>query len=479
MENLKNMMRALQNQEDMVVREGPVFGWPKSTQIIIDPNTTQIEGWIGTGWLAREFEMTPQKIKEVYKKDIAGGVGPSLDTDNPAEGVVNTQDGNSVNPTGGAESAGRGKRFVWKVWDKRTGHEFIICDGWPDFLKEPDIPDVEIEGFFPLFPMQFNPVEDDQEEATDTRVYGLSAIELLHDMQMEYNRSRQGLREHRNANKPRWAAMRGLLEDVDKEMLQWGRTNSVIELNALFQGQTIDQILQAVPTQPIDPAVYDVSSAFEDIQRTEGSQEANLGGTSGDTATEASIAEGSRQTASQSNIDDLDDFLTEVARASGQVLLRNMSRDTVTKIVGPGAIWPEFTAQEIAEEVFLEVKAGSSGRPNRQLEIANFERMTPLLIQLPGIQPKWLAEKAIERLDDSLDLEDAFLEGLPSIMALNAANAAAAQQQQGGSAGTGPESDPAAQGPQGANNQTSPQGAEGNRPDPGPQPAFPAGQPGV
>lgn len=477
MENLKLMLRRLQNEPEMVVREGLVFDWPKSTEIIIDKNTVSIEGWIGTGHITREFEMTAQQIKEVYQVDVTQGAGTTGLADGGEQIVVNTKDGDTANQGGMNSPSRQGKHIVWKIWDKRTGHEFVVMEGWPDFLKEPDIPDIEIEQFFPLVPLQFNPVEDDQAKAKDTRVYGLSEVELLRDMQKSYNSSRQGLREHRFANRPGYAAMRGLLEDADKALLENHAANAVVELNALFQGQKIEEVLQGIPKIPIDPIVYDVSTDFDDFQRAGGSQEANLGGTSGDTATEATIAEGSREKATTSNVDDMDDWLTVVARASGQILLLNMSREIVTQIAGPGSVWPEFTSQQVAEEVFLEVRAGSSGRPNRQLDIANFERMAPILLQLPGIKPEWLAEKMIERLDDSLDLEEAFTAGLASVVAINAIATANAQPVQGGAPGeatAGGANDPAAQGPQGAQNTPNPAVNE-----PGPQAAFPTGQPGI
>ena len=471
MENLRLLLKQAQEAEEIVVREGPVFDWPKSTEIIIDPDTVQIEGWIGTNWIARKLRLTATQIKETYQVDIKKGSNSvATETETAGKQAVNTQDGNSSNQD--ATGARAGKILVYKIWDKRTGHEFILAEGWPDFLKEPAAPDVTTEQFFPVYPLQFNPVEDDQETAKDTRVFGLSEIELLEDAQEEYNRARQGLREHRWANRPGYVTSRGSMEDEDREALAAHPVNAVVEI-ALLPSQKVEDVLQPVPKIPIDPAVYDVSPAFEDIQRAGGSQEANLGGTKGDTATEASIAEGSRVTATQSNVDDLDDFLTDIARATGQLMMLTMSREQVASIVGPGSVWPEFSAQQVAEQLFLEVKAGSSGRPNRQLEIANFERMAPLLLQIPGIQPEFLARKALERLDETMELEDAYLDGLPSIIAMNSLQGAAGAQ--GGAPGTpakkgaGTAKDPAAQGGQGAQNAPDPQTVQ-----PGPQPGFPS-----
>lgn len=474
MENLKLAILRLREQEEVIVREGPVFDWPKSTEIIPDPNCRQIEGWVGCQWIAREMALMPQQIKETWGVDVTKGGGPPVATDSGGKLPVNTRDGNTANTTG-HETGQPSTTFVWKVWDKRTGNEYIVADGWPDFLVEPAAPDTPVEGFFPVFALQFNPVEDDQvDDPRMTRRFGLSEVELIQDMQKEYNAARQGLREHRHANRPGYVTGEGQLEAEDEAKLETHPPNAVVKLQSILPGQKVEELLQPVPKLPIDPAVYDVNPQFDDIMRTSGSQEANLGGTSGDTATEASIAEGSRATATQSNKDDLDDFLTEIARATGQLLMLNMSREEVTKIVGPGAVWPEFSATEAAEEVFLEIKAGSSGRPNKQLEIANLERVTPLLIQVPGVRPAWVAEKLLERIDDNLELADAFVDGLPSIIALNAmqqATAALTQQpENAGDKSGGTEDAPGAQGQEGANNAPQPGVNDG------PQAAFPEPQ---
>src|SRR3546814_6027780 len=91
---------------------------------------------------------------------------------------------------------------------------------------------------------------------------------------------------------------------------------------------------------------------------------ANLGGAAGATATESSIAEGSRISSLESNTDDLDELLTTLARATGQLMLMELSVEKVIEIVGPGAAWPNLDREAIVSEIFLEIGAGSSGRPN-------------------------------------------------------------------------------------------------------------------
>ena len=167
------------------------------------------------------------------------------------------------------------------------------------------------------------------------------------------------------------------------------------------------------------------------------------------------------------NVDDLDDMLTELARATGQLMLFEMSPDTVKEIAGPGAVWPEQrpSREDIAKELHLEIKAGSSGRPNQAADMAKWERATPLLLQVPGINPRIVAEKICTLLE--IDIKEIYVEGAPSITAMNAM-AGSAQPMAGGD----PAQEPNAQGPQGENN--APQGP-GSQPGGQPQFAGPQG----
>ena len=143
------------------------------------------------------------------------------------------------------------------------------------------------------------------------------------------------------------------------------------------------------------------------------------------------------------NVDELDSFMTEIARLAGQILLQEMSIDQVKHIAGPGATWPEFSHQQIQEEIYLEIEAGSTGKPNRAAELANLERILPFLIQMPGIDHVWLVKEILKRMDDKLDIDRAINDQALSITAQNAIQQAEAATQD---AMAGPGNAPSEQG---------------------------------
>lgn len=442
-EQLALMLKELQDKPEVLVREGVVFDFPPATSIIIDPSCRQLSAFVGASWVCQEFILTPDQVKEVYKVDLGKSYTTYRDSKNP---------GNS--------GSGCERCTVWEIYSKVDRMKYVVVDGYPDFLVEPSTPYPELDGFWPILPLVFNEVENEKQ------IYPPSDVRLLMPIQREYNRARESLREHRHANRPAYATPFGALDTADKDILSSRPANAIIELRGLQPGQSVESILQHIKPAPLDPAVYETGSLVDDTLRILGHQEANMGGTaaSGTTATEVSVAEGTRMTQVGSNVDDLDQFLSALAKAAGEIMLKEFTPEYVTKVVGAGAVWPQFSREQISEQLFLEIEAGSSGRPNRAVEVQNWERLAPILMQIPGINPEWMAKETIKRLDDRIDTTDIVIGTLPSIVSMNA------QKQLAMSAD--PSADPNAQGMQGAQNAPQAAAAPGA---PGPQaPDIPA-----
>lgn len=455
---LKMSIEALQNEQEIVLREGLIADFPQSTKVIPDRLCKQLVGFIGSRRLTLEYTYTADQVKEVFKVDLKKnytGYSPNAkgEADNSPNVVPDDGDGETeIKPAG----KGEGLVCVWKHYDKTSGLVYFVVDGYDRFLRPPAAPDVFVEDFWPVYALTFNAVEDE-----DT-LFPPSDVYLMLDQQMEYNRSRQGMREHRKAARPRWAFVNGALEEQDVKNLVLAEPFSVTGLN-MDPSMKIGDILQVIPVPGVDPNLYETGQLFTDIQMVVGSSEAQFGGTAQATATESAIAANSSASSDSASVDDLDAFLTVVARAAGQILLREMSEEKVKEIVGVGAVWPQMTLAQIASEIFLEVEAGSSGKPNQAIEVQNFKELAPLLMQIPEIDSTWMAKEAIRRLDDRIDLTQAIASGAPSIMAQN-------RMQQ--IAPADPNADPTAQGGEGANN--GPAGPPVQQP--GSEPAFGSNQ---
>jgi hypothetical protein len=455
MEQLRLQIQDLQANPDLAMREGLVYDFPDTLSIIPSRFTKMLRGWYGTDWVTKEMQVPCHRIKEWFGIDIGSRYSKP---DNSGSGETS----NSFTASGKKEDE---RVTLWKHYDKRDGLIYWMVDGYDDFLREPESPAVNIERFFPFYVLTFNDITHHK------RIFPTSDVRILRSMQKEYNRKKEALRQHRIANRPVYLTPAGTLEDDDLNKLVCDHPDhAILPLRGLKEGQAAETAIQPMKKAPIDPNLYETESDFADVLRVVGSQEANIGGTSGDTATEVSVAEGSRLSSIGSNEDDLEMLLNELARDGGNVMLMNLSEETVKEIAGPGAVWPQMSPDTIKQEMFLMVEAGTAGRPNKAMEQANFQRLAPILMQMPSLDPDKLAEYAIRIMDDKVDLADFVKPGTPSIQMMNSAKPAA------GPEGTPPSSsEPSAQGSQGAANQSAPAEPPGVS-----QPAYPSGtEPGL
>ena len=424
-EELRLAIQAIKSEPEAIIREGLVWQFPHSTRIIPAPETEKLVGWIGAPWVAKEVILSPDRIKEVYGVDVGKNYAS-----------YKQQAGQ---PWGGTRARykadGKGLACVWHIWDRSTGLEYVVCDGYPDFLKEPGSPEILVEQFFPIWAITFNDVENESE------LFPKSDVELLRHVQVEYNRCKEALRQHRIANRPLYLAPDGQFDEEEQKSLAGHAPHDVIMVKALRDGVKPQDLIAPVQKVGVDPNLYETEGLFNDATRIVGVQQAMIGGAANGTATASSIAAQSLQGSVGLDSDDLDDMLSSIMRAAGQILLMNLSSDTVLQIAGPGAVWPELSRLDIMQEISLEIKAGSSGRPNQAQDAATLERMLPFLLQVPGVKPSFLVERMLKIADDDTHIEDAYAEGLPSIMTMN-------RQQQ---LPTGnPQTEPANQGGEGA-----------------------------
>lgn len=455
---LELMIQSLMDEPLVLDEEGVIFGFPKSTALIIDPCCEQLQGFIGANWIAEEHFFSPDEVEEIFNVDL----NDKKYTKYTKASANSTRGGGDTYQVvaRGAEAKKNLQCCVFEYYDRTTGLRYYVMDGYEDFLEEPEAPNVDLERFFPYYSLVFNAVENEKE------LFPPSDVRLIKPMQDDHNYAREGLREHRKAARPRYITPKNTFEEADKMKLQSLQPHFVAEIKNMQPGQKASDFITQVPVAAIDPNLYITNHLMDDVQIVVGAQEANFGAVSKATATETSVAESARVSSIQSNIDDLDDFLTSIARDAGQVMLMELDVQTVMDVVGPGAVWPQLSAEEIKREVALKIEAGSSGRPNRAADLANMERILPFILQVPNIDPMWLGRELLRRMDDKLDLTDAIIEGIPSITAMNGIASRPASPASGAD---GRSSSPSAQGNEGANNAPPPAGGSQ-----GPQPAFPS-----
>ena len=392
-------------QGDMTnVEERLEFDFPSSTSIIVDPRCKSLKGFIGAEWIAQQFIMSLDAANSYF-----GLTGENMVTtggefvqyaDDAIELPRPSQDGKpeDVNKTP--------MGCFWEVFDLTTKTHFFICDGWRWYVQAPKPVDPSINRFWPIFSLSFNDIEC--EPGQKVHVYPPSDVQLLKPMQKERNRSRQELREHRVGNRPFHWTMKGWMSEKDRESLSNHETHQLIEMEGQPVNGDMGNSIGHWNGTPIDQALYSTAPLDDDSRMAVGSNQVQQQMPIRHVAaTPAVIQEQARISGVSSNVDDLDDLLSEIAQAAGEMMLREFSPQTVQRIVGKGAAWPDQQREDFLNELFLDIVAASSGRPNKAVDVQNAMQLGPLMLQA-GANPIAMIEYYAKVLDSNIRPADFF-----------------------------------------------------------------------
>lgn len=435
MQEVKMLLASLQEQpndyESVAVKEHLIFDFPKATSIIPDENCSILRGFIGAQWIAEEFRWDVEFVNAYFEKDIKPDVDVKMygpDAKPVDSAMTHSQE----------KVATKNKMTLWQVWDLNNKSTFVVADGYKEYIQNPEVVTPVVKGFWQHVPITFNDVE--VEEGCKATIFPPSDVDLIRHPQEQINRTRNSESRHRVANRPRAMVAKGMLSKDDLDTIANADDNQIVELEKVPPGIEPGKVLQPLLMTPFQEQLYDTQKYQEDAQLAGGVAEANVGLAQPHvTATVGSIQEQSRVTVSSSDVDALDDGLTDAAKIGQQMLMTEMSKETVVQIAGPGAAWADDpnTRKDFLNEIDLEVVAASSGRPNKAVEIANLDKVIPLVLQAvqlpPQAQPtiQSIIKLVLKTLDSDLEATDFFPIPMPMMPPQQGEADSNAQQQQG------------------------------------------------
>lgn len=445
---VESLSKELNGPAPKLLREGVVFDFKPTTSVLVDRACRSLHEFVGANRIAELLYLSPRQVQEQWGKDVQ------------VEGTARYgEDGQELNFNGdrkGTASAGGGKlAYGWPehakvcvaiVYDKRAQLKYVVCDGYPDFLEEPETPWPPVKGFWPLAALKYQRVEVEKNKPKEgITIYGQSKVDLMRPMQCELNRSQEAKREHRVANRPGYIFNEQALDKDEAALLGGMAANTGLGLKKVPPDADLRGLIIPKPTMPLDPALYGREEVMNDVFLVVGSQSANLGmQQSNEKATGQAIAEQSRVTGVSSEVDEQDKFLSESMRIAGEMLLQAMPEATVLRKVGPGArgVWPlhqrgedgqqpagVLTIEDCLDQLIIKIEAASAGRANQALDIANFKEMWPSLlaaVQAKGLDMAPLLREQAKILGFKFDLEEwlasapALPAGMPGAMPMGA-----------------------------------------------------------
>lgn len=284
-----------------------------------------------------------------------------------------------------------------EIWDAVSNNVLTMVTGVP-FWAKPSFNPPATTRFYPYFVLPTSEV--------DGQRHPQSLVSRSAKLMDEYNRIGSAETEHRRRIIPKTAFQAGAMGAEEAKKLERAKVGELVAIKATQPNTDLRTLLVPITYAQMDPALYSRAGIVTELERIWGIQEALSGSVNtAKTATEADIQQQGFQARSSSRRDSLESVLSELAEYTCQIARAYLSDEDVRFIAGPAAFWPPYMGpDDLGEFVRIEIRAGSSGKPNTALERQSWANLLPLLQQgitqigqLRGASPDAMAD-ALEQL---------------------------------------------------------------------------------
>lgn len=366
---LEAQAMSLRESSETVVSSGLVIDKLMSEDVLIlDPTIRDFADYRNSGAMAQRTWMDEEKFRERFKRapssKATSWAGRSIQS-------ATTKEGSSGSTPVGEKEA----TFcaVWEIWDKNVNTVYTWCEGEEGWCRDPFKPKNVGRRWYPFFGLSFNPV--------DGELYGLSDVELLIGLQDEYNATRDALAQHRKYSIPlRVVRSGGSLSPEDVKNIRDGKYGDTVVIGG-DSSVPLNNDVTTLEGPPINPALYDVSMIRTDIEMVSGASDAARGMVAqAKTATEAEIMQQGLASRTAERQDVIEDMIEDMARYAVEILTGELTLPEVVRFAGDKAVWPQGGQIDAVFDVLnLEIRAGSTGKPNKNGEREQWIQLMPIL----------------------------------------------------------------------------------------------------
>ena len=364
---MQAQLDGMRSSHETVVSSGLVLDKLMSEDVLVlDPTVRDFGDYRQSSRIAQRTWMDEDMFRQRFKREPS-----SKATLWSGSSIQKATQGEGSNIKAGDKEA----EFcaVWEIWDKTTQTVYTWAEGEEEWCREPFQPKAVGRRWYPFFGLCFNPV--------DGELYGISDVELLVGLQEEYTSTRDALAKHRKYSIPlRVVRSGGSLTPQDVQNLKDAEYGDTV----IVSGDSSVPLTNDVTTvegPPINPALYDVSMIRTDIEMVSGASDASRGMVAqAKTATEAEIMQQGLASRTGERQDIIEDLIEEMAKYSIEVLTGELTMPEVIRFAGQAAVWPQGGQMDQVFDVLnLEIRAGSTGKPNKNGEREQWISLMPIL----------------------------------------------------------------------------------------------------
>jgi hypothetical protein len=414
----EQQLAGLEARVEVVLSRGMFFDFVRPEDIQVSSEAPSLKHYLSSPWIAHRSFMTaenaadqlPLIAEKVKNATQYFQVKQPPQQQAAAQSAVTADDAETYR-TGTGSSTDQAHVCIWELWNRDTNMILTLCEGLDSYARAPYAPGQATTRFYPFF--QWAPVWVDGDR------HPQSLVSRSRSLLDEYNRIRTNYREHRKRAIPKMGFDNGAVEAEEAKKMEAGATGEMIGLN--LNGQNPNGVLFPIQYNQIDPALYDTAVIRAELEMIWGIQEA-MSSTirTAKTATEAEIQQQGTESRTGYMRDSLEGMFTELAQYTAEVSLQELKHEDVVVIAGPEAFWPEsLGVEDLQTLVSVEIRAGSSGKPNTSARQQQWAALLPQLTQavmqigqLRGASPidvsnafEQLVIETLDRTGDRIDPE--------------------------------------------------------------------------
>jgi hypothetical protein len=365
-DELRANLKALGAHNEVRIFKGFAVDRLKSEDfLILDESVVEFDEYVDARALAQRTWMTVKQAEVLFEMKMDGAT---------RYGRPRTNETASATSTGTADQTPPGEMFVCvlEIWDKENGVVRTVVKGMNRWVREPYAPQHSPQRWYPFYVLGFNVIEG--------RWRPISDVELLKQLQDEYNTTRTNYADVREKAVPKTVIRKGgnLSEQDVKNVMDSGNKDWVaVEGNPTVP---IGQDIMRLEGVKIDPQAYDVTLIRNDMDLMVGLSDASRSNLiKPKTATEAELMQEALNSRVDERRDANEDLMSEMAEAALEIVLQDLSKAEVQQIAGEDAEWPDApeSVEQVFRQVVVRVRAGSTGKPNQAKEREQWTQLLP------------------------------------------------------------------------------------------------------
>jgi hypothetical protein len=377
----RRQLKALQGEAEQVIARGFVVDQVRGEDFQVAPGWA-IADHLDAPWNAHRIPMLKADAKAEFSlttEQIAQATSYSArkpetvrTTSALVDQAVESVDADAYT-AGAVQEDGNGDWcMVWEIWDQQSSTVLTLIEGVKCWVKPAWQPTATTR-FYPFFVYTTSEVDGER--------HPQSLVTRSAKLVDEYNRIGSAEAEHRRRILPRLMFDGGALSPADAKKVTDGTVGETIALNPTKPGTDLRTLFAEVNYPVLNPAIYDRARIVGELERIWGIQEALSGSIqTAKTATEAEIQQSGFTARTGGRRDLLEAMLQDLAQYTAENARAHLDTKDVVEICGPDAVWPPYEgAADLAGAVEVEIRAGSSGKPNTSAERAAWASQLPLL----------------------------------------------------------------------------------------------------